>query len=157
MGMGRVIHGRLEGKGLKIAIVVSRFNSTVTERLLAGARDRLLRSGVNEEDIDIYWVPGAFELPQAVRAVLEKGSYDGLLPLACLIRGETPHFEYLASVVSRELARLGVEHKMPLVFGVLTTDTPEQALERSGIKANKGAEAAESLLELIDLLRQIRG
>ncbi len=157
MGMGRVIHGRLEGKGLKIAIVVSRFNSTVTERLLAGARDRLLRSGVNEEDIDIYWVPGAFELPQAVRAVLEKGGYDGLLPLACLIRGETPHFEYLASVVSRELARLGVEHKMPLVFGVLTTDTPEQALERSGIKANKGAEAAESLLELIDLLRQIRG
>ena len=156
MGMGRVIHGRLEGKGLKIAIVVSRFNSTVTERLLAGARDRLLRSGVNEEDIDIYWVPGAFELPQAVRAVLEKGGYDGLLPLACLIRGETPHFEYLASVVSRELARLGVEHKMPLVFGVLTTDTPEQALERSGIKANKGAEAAESLLELIDLLRQIR-
>lgn len=157
MGKGKEFHGRLEGKGLRIAIVVSRFNSTVTERLLAGARDRLLRSGVDEENIDVYWVPGAFELPQAVRAVLEKGGYDGVLPLGCLIRGETPHFEYLAGVVSRELARLGVEHRTPLVFGVLTTDTPEQALERSGIKANKGAEAAESLLELISLLRQIRG
>ena len=155
--MAKEVHGRLEGKGLKIAIVVSRFNSTVTERLLAGARDRLLRSGVDERDIDIYWVPGAFELPQAVRALIEKGGYDGILPLGCLIRGETPHFEYLASVVSRELARMGVEKGMPLVFGVLTTDTPEQALERSGIKANKGAEAAESPLELIDLLRQIRG
>jgi len=155
--MGKEFRGRLEGKGLRIAIVVSRFNSTVTERLLAGARDRLLRCGVEEENIDVYWVPGAFELPQAVRAVLERGGYDGVLPLGCLIRGETPHFEYLAGVVSRELARLGVEYKTPLVFGVLTTDTPEQALERSGMKANKGAEAAESLLELINLSRQIRG
>lgn len=146
--------GSLRGEGLKIAIVVSRFNSAITERLLSGAVDRLVRGGVKREDIDVYWVPGSFELPQAVRRLIQTGKYDGIIPLGCLIRGETPHFEFLARAVTAELAKLSLEGT-PLVYGLLTVDTPEQGLARAGLKAHKGAEAAESLLELIDLLRQI--
>jgi 6,7-dimethyl-8-ribityllumazine synthase len=150
----REFQGSLRGEGLRIAIVVSRFNSAITERLLKGAVERLLQGGVKREDIDVYWVPGSFELPQTVRRLIKSGKYDGLIPLGCLIRGETPHFEFLAQAVTAELARLSLEGT-PLVFGLLTVDTPEQGLARSGLKSHKGAEAAESLLELIDLLRQI--
>jgi len=150
----REFSGSLDGTGLRIAIVVGRFNSAISERLLRGAIDRLVRGGVKREDIDVFWVPGSFELPQVARRLVQSRDYDGILPLGCLIRGETPHFEYLAGAVTRELARLSLEGT-PLVFGVLTTDTPEQALERAGLKLHKGVQAAESLLELINLLRQL--
>jgi 6,7-dimethyl-8-ribityllumazine synthase len=133
---------------------VGRFNSAITERLLAGAIDRLVRGGVERDDIDIFWVPGSFELPQVAHRLAQSGKYDGILPLGCLIRGETPHFDHLATAVTRELIRLSLEGP-PLVFGVLTAETMEQALERAGVKLHKGAQAAESLLELINLLRQI--
>jgi 6,7-dimethyl-8-ribityllumazine synthase len=148
------LSGSLEGTGLRIGIVVGRFNSSITEQLLAGAIDRLVRGGVKRDDIDIYWAPGSFELPQVAERLVRSEKYDGILPLGCLIRGETTHFEYLAAAVTRELAHLSLAGT-PLVFGVLTTDTTEQAVERSGMKLHKGVQAAESLLELIDLLRQI--
>jgi len=148
--------GGLEGAGLRIAIVVARFNSAITERLLSGAVDRLVRGGVEREDIDIFWVPGSFELPQAVQRLIKAGKYDGIIPLGCLIRGETPHFDFLARAVTEGLIRLSLSTEgTPLVFGVLTADTPEQALARSGLKSHKGVQAAESLLELVNLLRQI--
>lgn len=148
--------GGLEGAGLRIAIVVARFNSAITERLLSGAVDRLVRGGVEREDIDIFWVPGSFELPQAVQRLIKAGKYDGIIPLGCLIRGETPHFDFLARAVTEGLIRLSLSTEgVPLVFGVLTADTPEQALARSGLKSHKGVQAAESLLELVNLLRQI--
>jgi len=150
----RELSGSLDGRGLRIAIVVGRFNSAITARLLEGALDRLVRGGVKREDIDVFWVPGSFELPQVARSLIQSGRYDGILPLGCLIRGETPHFEYLAAAVTRELARLSLEGT-PLVFGVLTADTVEQALARSGMKSHKGVQAAESLLELINLIRQL--
>lgn len=153
--MSRKVEGRLSGLGLKIAIVVSRFNSMITQRLLEGALERLRLLGVKEEDADIVWVPGAFELPQAAKALAQTGHYDGILPLGCVIKGETPHFEYICQAVTQGLTRLALESKTPLVFGVLTTDTEEQALERAGLKSNKGAEAAESLIELINALRAI--
>ncbi|MCR4404524.1 MAG: 6,7-dimethyl-8-ribityllumazine synthase [Candidatus Acetothermia bacterium] len=146
--------GSPDGKGLRIAIVVSRFNSAITERLLAGAVERLIRGGVKREAIDVYWVPGSFELPQTVRKLIKAEKYDGIIPLGCLIRGETLHFEVLARAVTAELLRLSLEGT-PLVFGVLTADTAEQALARAGVKSHKGVQAAESLLELIGLLRQI--
>ncbi len=148
------LSGALQGKGLRIGIVVGRFNISITERLLAGAIDRLVRGGVERDDIDIYWAPGSFELPQVARRLVQSGRYEGILPLGCLIRGETPHFEYLAAAITRELARLSLEGT-PLVFGVVIADTTEQARERSGVKLHKGAQAAESLLELVNLLRQV--
>lgn len=146
--------GSLDGTGLRIGIVVSRFNSIVTERLLAGAVERLVRGGVKREEIDVFWVPGSFELPQVVRQLIQSGKYNGIIPLGCLIRGETLHFEVLARAVTEQLAQLSLAGT-PLVFGVLTADTVEQALARAGAKAHKGVQAAESLLELIGLLRQI--
>jgi 6,7-dimethyl-8-ribityllumazine synthase len=147
-------YGSLDGAGLQIGIVVSRFNSAVTERLLAGAVDRLVRGGAKREDIDIFWVPGSFELPQVVRQLIQSGKYQGIIPLGCLIRGETLHFEVLARAVTEQLVQLSLEGT-PLVFGVLTADTAEQAFARAGVKSHKGVQAAESLLELIGLLRQI--
>lgn len=146
--------GSLDGTGLKIGIVVSRFNSLVTERLLAGAVERLVRGGVKREEIDVFWVPGSFELPQVVRRLIQSGRYQGIIPLGCLIRGETLHFEVLARAVTEQLAQLSLEGT-PLVFGLLTADTAEQALARAGVKSHKGVQAAESLLELIALSRQI--
>jgi 6,7-dimethyl-8-ribityllumazine synthase len=153
--MVRRIEGTLAGDGLKIAVVVSRFNAGITEKLLEGALDRLQRLGVAEEAIDVVWVPGAFELPRAARSLMATGRYDGVLPLGCVIRGETPHFEYISEAVTHGLARLALEGETPLVFGVLTVDTAEQALERARVKRNKGAEAAEALVELIRVLRDL--
>lgn len=146
--------GSLDGTGLKIGIVVSRFNSLITERLLAGAVERLVRGGVKREEIDVFWAPGSFELPQVVRRLIQSGRYQGIIPLGCLIRGETLHFEVLARAVTEQLAQLSLEGT-PLVFGLLTVDTAEQALARAGVKSHKGVQAAESLLELIALSRQI--
>jgi 6,7-dimethyl-8-ribityllumazine synthase len=153
--MAQHVDGRLDAKDLKIAIVVSRFNATITKNLLAGAERRLAQCGANIKDIDIYWVPGSFEIPRAVKALAETRKYDGILPLGCVIRGETPHFEQIAREVSHALMQLSLASKTPIVFGVLTTDTVEQAATRSGLKSNKGAEAAESLVELIQLLKSI--
>jgi 6,7-dimethyl-8-ribityllumazine synthase len=141
----------LSGEGLRIAIVASRFNGFVVEKLLAGAHDRLIELGVAPPAITLVRIPGAFELPQAVKQLSATGTYDGIIPLGCIIRGETPHFDYLSQAVSQGLMRLSLESQTPIVFGVLTVNTIKQALARVG----KGAEAAESLIELIQTLRSV--
>ena len=145
--MSREWRGLLEGKSLKIGIAVSEFNSFITKNLLEGAQSTLLRSGVKADDIDILWVPGAFELPAAVKAMADSHKYDGIIPLGCVIRGQTPHFEYISSACTTGLAHLSA---------ILTCDTVEQAVERSGAKRNKGIQAAESLLKLISALRRFK-
>lgn len=154
--MGKVFEGKLDGSGLRIGIVVSRFNELITGRLLSGALDRLRRSNVPEGSIDIAWVPGSFEVPRAAKALAATGRYDGIAALAAVIRGATPHFEYIAAEVSKGLARLNIDSPVPISFGIITADTIEQAIERAGTKAgNKGSQAAESLIEMINVLREI--
>ncbi len=154
--MGKTFEGKLDGSGLRVGIVVSRFNNLVTERLLDGARDRLRRSSVSEESTDVCWVPGAFEVPKAVHRVAQTGNYDGVIALAAVIRGATPHFEYIAGEVTKGLARVNLQVDVPVAFGVITADTIDQALERAGAKlGNKGAQAAETLIEMVNLLRGI--
>lgn len=154
--MGKEVKASLEGRGLKIGIAVSEFNSFVTKNLLKSAKAVLFNCGVKEADIDILWVPGAFELPTAVKAMAESKKYDGIIPLGCVIRGQTPHFEYISSACTMSLAQLSISLNVPIVFGVLTCDTVEQAVERSGPKRNKGAQAAESLLKLINALKRFK-
>jgi len=154
--MGKTFEGKLDGSGLRVGIVVSRFNNLVTERLLDGARDRLRRSNVPEESTDVCWVPGAFEVPKAVHRVAQTGDYDGVIALAAVIRGATPHFEYIAGEVTKGLARINLQVDVPVAFGVITADTIDQALERAGTKlGNKGAQAAETLIEMVNLLKGI--
>lgn len=154
--MGKTYEGGFNGSGLRVGVAVSRFNDLVTTRLLDGALDRLRRSGVSEETTDVCWVPGAFELPKAVKSMAGSGRYDGIVALAAVIRGATPHFEVITSEVSKGLARLNLELEVPIAFGVITADTIEQAIERAGTKAgNKGAQAAESLIEMMNLLREL--
>ncbi len=155
--MGKVYEGKLVGDGLRVGIVVSRFNSLITERLLAGAMDRLIRSNVSETNIDVCHVPGAFEVPRAAKAMAETQRYDGILALSAVIRGGTPHFEYVASEISKGLAQVNLEAEVPVAFGVITADSLDQAIERAGTKAgNKGAQAAESLIETVNVLRELR-
>ncbi|MFC2106262.1 6,7-dimethyl-8-ribityllumazine synthase [Candidatus Bipolaricaulota bacterium] len=155
--MGKVFEGKLDGKDLRVGIVVSRFNNLITERLLEGAMDRLTRSNVADGAIDICRVPGAFEVPKAVKAMAETERYDGIIALSAVIRGATPHFEYVAAEVSKGLATLSLDSPVPVAFGVITADTVEQAIERAGSKAgNKGAQAAESLIEMVNVLREIQ-
>jgi 6,7-dimethyl-8-ribityllumazine synthase len=155
--MGKVFEGKLDGSGLRIGIVASRFNHLITGQLLDGSLDRLRRSNVPEKSTDVCWVPGAFEVPRAVKEMATTGRYDGILALAAVIRGATPHFEYVASEISKGIARISLEADVPVTFGVITADTIEQAIERAGIKSgNKGADAAEGLIEMINVLRQIR-
>lgn len=156
MGRKRLWRGELSGQGLKIGIAVSEFNSFVTKNLLEGAKSALRRYGVKENDIDVIWVPGAFELPAAVKALADSQKYDGIIPLGCVIRGQTPHFEYISTACTTGLAQLSVTSHIPIVFGVLTCDTVEQAIERSSPNRNKGIQAAESLLKLIDALKQFK-
>ena len=153
--MVRVIEGDLQGQGVKVSIVVSRFNSFITDRLLDGALDALKRHGVEEKGITVIRVPGAFEIPLGVRrAAGEK--VDAVIALGALIRGGTPHFDYLSAEVTKGVAQVTLETGIPVAFGVLTTDTVEQAIERAGTKAgNKGAEAAQSALEMVSLLRRM--
>ena len=144
--------GSLEGTGLHIGIVVSRFNRTVTAPLLAGALDALAAHGVAEEDIEIVHVPGAFEVPFAVRRLAAAGRHDALICLGAVIRGETPHFDYIAAEVTRGIGRVVEDHRVPVAFGVLTTDTIEQALARAGAShGNKGYEAAITAIEMARL------
>jgi 6,7-dimethyl-8-ribityllumazine synthase len=154
--MGKTFEGKLDGGGLKVGIVVSRFNDLITERLLAGAVDRLRRSNVAGEAIDVAWVPGAFEVPKAAQRLAATGRYDGVIALAAVIRGATPHFEYIAGEVTKGLARVNLDADVPVTFGVITSDTIDQAIERAGTKhGNKGAQAAETLIETVHVLKEI--
>lgn len=154
--MSEQIEGQLDGEGLAIGMVVGRFNNLVTENLLRGAEDKLTRLGVDQSDISVIRVPGSFELPRGARRAQEKNDYDGLIALGAVVRGETPHFEYVANEAAKGLAQLNLDLPIPLTFGLITADTMEQAIDRAGGKqGNKGAEAAESLIEMINLERNM--
>ena len=148
--------GALRGDGLRVAIACARFNDLVTERLLEGARDGLLRHGVDEASVSVIWVPGAFELPLVSLRAAQSGEYDAVIALGAVIRGETGHYEQVAGQCAAGLQRVQLDTGIPVVFGVLTTETVEQAVERAGTKlGNKGAEAAVTAIEMADLLRQL--
>lgn len=152
----KVIQGELQAKGLKFAIIVSRFNDFITGKLLEGAVDALLRHGAKEEDIDVIKVPGAFEIPLTAKKFAAKGSYDALICLGTVIRGATPHFDYVASEVSKGVATASMETGVPIAFGVLTTDTIEQAVERAGTKSgNKGFDAAMTAMEMAQIFKKL--
>ncbi len=154
--MGRVFEGQLIGEELCFAVVVSRFNEFITGKLLDGAYDAMRRHGVAEENIDIVWVPGSFEIPLVTRQVAASGRYDAILCLGAVIRGATPHFDYVASEVAKGVASVGLSTGVPTIFGMLTTDTIEQAIERAGMKVgNKGFEAAMSAIEMANLLQAL--
>lgn len=149
-----VFEGDLIGKDLKIGIVVSRFNELLSNRLLAGAQDGLGRHGVADADVDVAWVPGGFEIPLVARKMAATGRYDAVIALGVVIRGGTPHFEYVATEVAKGVAAASVETGVPVVFGVITADTIEQAVERAGTKSgNKGWDAALAAIETANLLR----
>jgi 6,7-dimethyl-8-ribityllumazine synthase len=154
--MVKTLEGNLLAKGLRFGIVVSRFNSFISERLLEGAMDALRRSGAEEEDWTVARVPGAFEIPLASKKMAKSGRYDAIICLGCVIRGATPHYAYIAAEVTKGIASLSLESEVPVAFGVLTTDTIEQAIERAGTKAgNKGFDAALSAIEMANLLKEI--
>lgn len=154
--MGRRFEGNLVGAGLRFGIVVARFNSLITSKLLEGAMDGLIRHGVREEDVDVAWVPGSFEIPVAAKKLAQTGHYDAVLCLGAVIRGATPHFDYVAAEASKGIAAVALQTGVPVVFGVLTTDSIEQAIERAGTKAgNKGYDAAVTGIEMANLLRAI--
>ena len=148
--------GLLLGKGLKFAVVISRFNELITSRLLDGAKDALLRHGVEEEDIDIAWTPGCLEIVVVTQKLAKSGKYNAIICLGAVIRGGTPHFEYVASDVSRGLGRVNLDTGLPVIHGIITADTLEQAIQRAGAKeGNKGFAAAVSAIEMANLLRTI--
>lgn len=148
--------GRLRGDGLRVAVACSRFNGFITERLLAGARDGLVRHGVDEASITVAWAPGAFELPLVCARLAASGEFDAVVALGAVIRGATGHYEHVAGQCAAGIAKASLDTGVPVVFGVLTTDTVDQAVERAGTKAgNKGYEAAETAIEMADLLRQL--
>lgn len=153
--MPKTIEGKLDAKGLKIGLLVSRFNSFVSERLVDGAVDALLRHGARDEDISIARVPGAFEIPPTARRMAQSGNYDAIVCLGAVIRGATPHFDYVSAEVSKGIASVAMESGIPVAFGVLTTDTLEQAIERAGSKAgNKGFDAAVAAVEMANLYKE---
>jgi 6,7-dimethyl-8-ribityllumazine synthase len=155
--MPQFYEGKLEAKGQKIGIVVSRFNSFICERLLEGAIDALLRHGADDKNIHVAHVPGAFEIPLFAKKMAESGKYDALICLGAVIRGSTPHFDYVASEVSKGVAGVSLESGVPIAFGVLTTDTIEQAVERAGTKAgNKGFDAAMTVIESVNLMKALK-
>jgi 6,7-dimethyl-8-ribityllumazine synthase len=154
--MARIIEGKLLAQGKRFGIVVSRFNDFITEKLLGGAVDTLVRSGASSDDIDIVKVPGAFEIPLAAQKMVKKGRYNAVVCLGAVIRGSTPHFEYVSAEVSKGVAQVGLDAGIPVIFGVITTDTIEQAVERAGAKAgNKGSSAAMAAVEMANLLELV--
>jgi 6,7-dimethyl-8-ribityllumazine synthase len=154
--MANIIEGKLNAKGKKFGIVASRFNELISNQLLSGAKDCLMRHECKETDITVAWVPGSFEIPLAAKKMAKSKKYDAVLCLGAVIRGGTPHFDYIAAEVSKGVAQVGLEAGLPVIFGVLTTDTIEQALERAGTKAgNKGWDAALSAIEMVDLFGKI--
>lgn len=155
--MPRVLEGNLSAKGLKFGIVLSRFNDFISERLLSGAVDTLIRSGAADKDIDVVKVPGAFEMPVAARAMVKKKAYDAVICLGCVIRGSTPHFDYVAGEAAKGVARTALESEFPIAFGVITADNLEQAIERAGTKSgNKGRDAALTAVEMANILKELR-
>lgn len=156
--MARTVEGNLNAGGLKFALVVSRFNHFITDRLLEGAMDALLRHGADDGAIAIYRVPGAFEMPLVAKKVAASGEYDAVICLGCVVRGSTPHFDLVAAETSKGIALAGLETGIPITFGVLTTDNIEQAIERAGTKSgNKGWHAALSAIEMANLLKEMQG
>ncbi|MGH7774534.1 MAG: 6,7-dimethyl-8-ribityllumazine synthase [Candidatus Binatia bacterium] len=154
--MGKLVEGKLDARGMKFGIIVSRFNSFITEKLLEGAMDALKSYGGEEKDIDIVRVPGSFEIPLLAHKMAASGKYDALVCLGAVIRGDTPHFEYIAEAVTRGIGNAILEHRIPISFGVLTTNNVEQAVERAGTKTgNKGFEAALTAIEMASLNREI--
>ncbi len=154
--MSKLFEGVLLGKGLKFGVVVSRFNEFITKKLLDGAQDALLRHGVSEDDIDIAWVPGAFEIPLVASKLAQTKRYDAIICLGAVVRGATPHFEYIAAEVAKGIAKVGLDTGLPVSFGVITADTLEQAIERAGTKAgNKGFDAAVDAIEMANLLKNV--
>ena len=154
--MPHVYEGRLIGEGKRFGIVVSRFNEFITSKLLGGAMDTFQRHGVDMDAVDIAWVPGAFETPLVAQKMAESGAYDAVVCLGCVIRGATPHFDYVAAEVSKGVAAVGLKAGLPVIFGVITSDTIEQAIERAGTKAGtKGADAARAAIEMANLLDEI--
>lgn len=153
--MGKKFEGQLIAEGLKFGLVVGRFNEFITGKLVTGALDALERHGVKKEDIDIAWVPGAFEIPLTAKKMARR-DYDAVICLGAVIRGATPHFDYVASEVAKGVAHVGLDLEKPVIFGVITADTIEQAIERAGTKAgNKGWDAAVSAIEMANLLKEI--
>ena len=154
--MVKMLEGKLQAQGMRFACVVGRFNDFISSKLLEGALDTLKRHGAEDDNITVAWVPGAFEIPLTAGKLAASGNYDAVLTLGAVIRGSTPHFDYVAAEVSKGVASVGLESGVPVIFGVLTTDTIEQAIERAGTKAgNKGADSAMAAMEMVDLLRQV--
>jgi 6,7-dimethyl-8-ribityllumazine synthase len=154
--MPKFVEGKLNAEGLKVGIIVGRFNSFIGERLLEGALDALVRHGADDSQITVARVPGAFEIPLAAQKMAQSGKYDALICLGAVIRGSTPHFDYVASEVSKGIAHVSLQTGVPVAFGVLTTDTIEQAIERAGTKAgNKGFDAAMTVIETVNLFKEI--
>jgi 6,7-dimethyl-8-ribityllumazine synthase len=155
--MVKIIEGNLIVKGKKFGIVASRFNDFITKELVSGCLDMLQRHGAQEQDLTVFWVPGAFEIPTVVQKIAKSKSYDALICLGTVIRGSTPHFEYIASEAAKGIARVSQDSGLPVVFGIITADTIEQAIERAGTKeGNKGQDAALSAIEMVNLLAQIK-
>jgi 6,7-dimethyl-8-ribityllumazine synthase len=154
--MAKSYEGMLLGKGLKFGVVVSRFNEIITARLFDGAKDAFLRHGVSEQDIDVAWTPGAMEIPLAAKKLLGSGKYNAIICLGAVIRGGTPHFDYLASEVSRGISRVSLDSGVPIIQGIITADTLEQAIDRAGAKeGNRGFMAASSAIEMANLLKSM--
>ena len=154
--MNKHYEGVLLGKGLKFGLVASRFNEFITKKLLDGAQDALLRHGVSQEDIEVAWVPGSFEIPLVAQRLAQTKRYDAVICLGTVVRGGTPHFEYIAAEVSKGIAKVSLETGLPVIYGVITADTLEQAIERAGTKmGNKGFDAAVTAIEMVNLLKGI--
>ena len=152
----KIYEGKLIAQGIRVGIVAARFNEFIVSKLLSGCEDALVRHGVREEDIAVAWVPGAFEIPLAALKLAQSGKYDAVIALGAVIRGSTSHYDYVCAEVSKGVAHAALESGVPVLFGVLTTDTIEQAIERAGSKAgNKGAECAQGAIEMVDLLRSM--
>ncbi len=154
--MAKIIEGKLIAKGKKFGVVISRFNNLISSQLLLGAQDCLIRHECKQDDITVAWVPGSFEIPLAAKKMVQSSNYDAVICLGAVIRGGTPHFNYIASEVSKGIANVGLEAGLPVIFGIITADTIEQALERAGTKAgNKGWDAALSAIEMVNLMGKI--
>ena len=154
--MNKQYEGMLLGKGLKFGLVISRFNEFITKRLLEGAQDALLRHDVNRDDVETAWVPGTFEIPLIAKKLAQTKKYDAVICLGAVIRGDTPHFEYIASEVTKGIASVALDTGLPIIYGVVTADTLEQAIERAGTKeGNRGFQAAVSAIEMANLVRSI--
>ena len=152
----RVLEGKLVDNGTRVGIVAARFNEFIVSKLIGGAHDGLVRHGVSEENIDLAWVPGAFEIPLIASKMAKSGKYDAVICLGAVIRGSTPHFDYVCAEVSKGVANVSLDSEVPVIFGVITTDSIEQAIERAGTKAgNKGFDAAATAIEMANLLKQI--